>query len=289
MTSLATLSEIRRYPVKSMQGESLETAELNSLGIHGDRLWAVRDVESGKILSAKNPKVGQALLTCSAQTVIHHGQSTVVLTINNHQWDALDPAVHAGLGTLLGREVRLVPATGSDEVYESYWPAIDDMVLSDMTIDLGISSGTRKGTFVDLSALHLLTQNSVDHLRELNPELEVSLDRFRPGLAFQVEGASQSSEASQSNGTGFLEKSWINRTAHLGGTTLAIGSESPRCVMTTVAQNDLPRQLAVLQTIAQHNKVNWGGFGNFACLGVYAEVSTGGQISIGDTLALRDI
>jgi uncharacterized protein len=285
MTVVAALTEIRRYPVKSMQGESLDSVELTALGIQGDRLWAVRDIETGKILTAKNPKVGTLLLTCSATTVTSEGQLTVVVTINNRHYATDDPGIHTALSTLLGREVQLVRATGSDEVYESYWPEIEGLVLSDMTIDLGISSGTHKGTFADLSALHLLTHNSLDHLRTLNPELEVNLDRFRPGLTFQATPQTDPNEAGFIE-AGFIEKGWVDRTAQLGSTTLAIGSESPRCVMTTLAQNELPRQLAVLQTIAQHNKVNWGGFGNFACLGAYAEVTAGGRISVGDELRI---
>src|ERR687893_737365 len=36
--------ELWRYPVKSLQGERLETAEIGAEGIAGDRQWAVLDV-----------------------------------------------------------------------------------------------------------------------------------------------------------------------------------------------------------------------------------------------------
>ncbi len=37
---------IRRYPVKSMAGESLESVSVDARGLTGDRAWAVRDEDS---------------------------------------------------------------------------------------------------------------------------------------------------------------------------------------------------------------------------------------------------
>ena len=41
------LAEIHRYPVKSMQGERLMNAALGTLGLPGDRAWALRDETAG--------------------------------------------------------------------------------------------------------------------------------------------------------------------------------------------------------------------------------------------------
>ena len=45
--------ELWRYPVKSLQGERLETAEIGPEGIAGDRQWALFDVETGFGLTAR--------------------------------------------------------------------------------------------------------------------------------------------------------------------------------------------------------------------------------------------
>ena len=45
-----------RYPVKSMMGEELNATEVTKFGLLGDRAYAVFDVETGKVASAKNPK-----------------------------------------------------------------------------------------------------------------------------------------------------------------------------------------------------------------------------------------
>ena len=71
-----------------------------------------------------------------------------------------------------------------------------------------------------------------------------------------------------------------------GDATIAFTDPSPRCVMTTVAQGELPRDLAVLKTLARHNRIETAGLGNFACLGIYAEVVVPGRVAVGDPLAL---
>ena len=51
------VQEIWRYPVKSMAGESLQTAELTEQGIKGDRIVQVWDL-SGRIVTARTrPKL----------------------------------------------------------------------------------------------------------------------------------------------------------------------------------------------------------------------------------------
>ena len=47
------VSEIWRFPVKSMQGERLERAEIGPVGIEGDRAWALFDVGTGAHLTAR--------------------------------------------------------------------------------------------------------------------------------------------------------------------------------------------------------------------------------------------
>jgi uncharacterized protein len=50
------VSEIWRYPVKSLLGERLDEAVIGSSGIPGDRAYALIDLEDGKVASAKNPR-----------------------------------------------------------------------------------------------------------------------------------------------------------------------------------------------------------------------------------------
>ena len=78
--------------------------------------------------------------------------------------------------------------------------------------------------------------------------------------------------------TGFAEHAWVGHTLAIGDDVrLSITGPCPRCVMTTLAQGDLPSDPEILRTAAQHHHVN---------VGVYAAVVRGGTIRHGDQVRL---
>ena len=63
MARMGTVESLFRYPVKSMQGESVDRIAVTELGFAGDRGWAVRDERRGDFFTAK--RIG-ALMGCRA-------------------------------------------------------------------------------------------------------------------------------------------------------------------------------------------------------------------------------
>jgi hypothetical protein len=57
------LAQITRYPFKSLQGEVLASAEIESDGLRGDRCWGIRDAITGKVLNGQG--AGTAVRECS--------------------------------------------------------------------------------------------------------------------------------------------------------------------------------------------------------------------------------
>ncbi len=270
------LSEIWRFPVKSMGGTRLAQTEIERSGIPGDRRLALRALDTGKILSAKQPKVATALLELDADLDEVTGEVTITVgdrTVGTATRDAADEV----LSEHLGRPVRLESAVAADDVYESYWPEVDDVLLSDVSIDLPIAMSTAKDSFVDLAALQMVTTASLAALAALIPDSTVTTRRFRPSFVI---------DTGPTGASGFVENAWRGRRARLGEATLTVTDPSPRCVMTTVAQGDLPSDLAVLRALARHNRIETPGLGAFACLGIYAEVETPGAVAVGDALVL---
>ena len=47
------LAQIFRYPVKSLQGEAVTSAQLERDGLCGDRGWGIRDETTGRVLTAR--------------------------------------------------------------------------------------------------------------------------------------------------------------------------------------------------------------------------------------------
>ena len=55
-TAAGTVVSLWRYPVKSMLGEELNSSYITKRGLVGDRTYVLIDQETGKVVSAKNPR-----------------------------------------------------------------------------------------------------------------------------------------------------------------------------------------------------------------------------------------
>src|SRR5437588_11127648 len=88
---------IWRYPVKSMAGELLETADLTESGVAGDRIIQVRDA-AGRIMTART----RPLLLRHHATLTSGNQ----VLVDGRPWNTEDVArdvqAAAGPGTRLG-------------------------------------------------------------------------------------------------------------------------------------------------------------------------------------------
>lgn len=273
MTSIGTISSLHRYPVKSMQGESLPSVDLDVNGVVGDRTWALRDTETGKLVSAKRPRLWRAMLDCTATGT---GDDVVVTTPTGEALGIKDPGLPVAMEALLGRHVAVEAAAHAQQgVYESDWPEIEGISLAG-EIDFPTNLTGEGTSFVDLGILHLLTSASMATLQASAPDSTIDVRRFRPSMMLDTPELD-----------GFPENDWSGRSLQVGDAVLALGDPAPRCVMTTVAQGDLPREPAVLQTIAAENKLS-NELGVFACLGCYASVTTPGTVNVGDPITLLD-
>src|SRR6266849_4652451 len=66
---LGTVTALRRYPVKSMLGEDLDASDVGRSGLARDRRLAVVSRRTGKVASAKYPRLWRDLLTLSAEAL----------------------------------------------------------------------------------------------------------------------------------------------------------------------------------------------------------------------------
>jgi uncharacterized protein len=280
--SVGSVVSLWRYPVKSMMGEELNAAEVSERGLLGDRAYALVDSSDGKVASAKNPRKWPQLFEFRAAFVDapHPGAEMppVRITLPDGAMVRSDEAnADESLSRVLGREVTLAAAErGQREVVEStfpnpwapraeeYWPDMEGLDYRDTITDFDLP----EGTFFDCAVVHVLTTATLDRLRELYPRGRFEVRRFRPN--FVVETSDRAND--------FVEDAWIDRTVHIGdGVLLSITGPCPRCVMTTLAQGDLPKDSGILRTAAQHNGVN---------VGVYASVLRGGRVRRGDAIRL---
>ena len=64
-----TVAELRRYPVKSMLGENVDACGVTGRGLDGDRMLGVVHRETGRVASAKNPRLWRDMLRLAAASV----------------------------------------------------------------------------------------------------------------------------------------------------------------------------------------------------------------------------
>ena len=262
-----------RYPVKSMMGEEVNAVEVSERGLVGDRQFAVVDAATGKVAGAKNPrKWGNFFDFRAAYVEPPQAGATlpaVRLTLPDGTVVRSDQSdLRQILSSVLGREVAFAEAPGNGEssgaTAEEYWPDMEGLEHRDTVTEWELPAGT----FFDLAVLHVLTTATIDRLRALYPDGRFEVRRFRPNIVVST-GPDQQ---------GFVENDWIDRTIAVGDDVrLRITGPCPRCVMTTLAQADLPKDVGILRTAAQHNQAN---------VGVYADVIASGAIRRGDPVTL---
>lgn len=277
---------IWRYPVKSMLGESLTECVVGPTGIEGDRAFALIDAEDGKVASAKNPRKWGALLSCRA-AMVDAGVAEISLpdgaTVRTD-----GPDVDGVLSTLVGRKVRLASTAPDDRTFEEVWPDIEGLAPEAVIAgtNIGTDGGERvsqlplgmaapPGTFFDLSLLHVITTATLSHLEALAPTATFDVRRYRPNVLVETNGRD-----------GFVENGWVGRTVGLGEVQMSVSMPTMRCVMTTLPQEDLPRDRDTLRAIATHNRLEITGLGEWACAGVYGDVGAGGTMRVGDAVAV---
>jgi uncharacterized protein YcbX len=266
--SAAVVTALWRYPVKSMRGERCADVRVGESGIAGDRRYALVDVATGKVASAKNPRLWPSLLAFGARYLEPPGTNGKASRVEIAMPDGSlrpgdDPQLDAELTAALGRPVRLASVVPTEPTLEEYWPDLDDLAHRDEVTQEAMPVGT----FFDCASVHLLTTNTLTTLAARYPSGNFSVDRFRPNVLLAADG-----------GLEFAEDEWIGKTIQLGADVLLrVTGPAPRCVMTTLGQGDLPADLGVLRTAAQHHSAH---------VGVYAEVVRGGDVTVGDSLLL---
>lgn len=282
---LGSVAALHRFPVKSMSGERLESVALTDRGLEGDRAWAVVDQADGKVATGKHPRKWSRLLELAATYVDGPG-SPVRVTFPDGTAARSDGAVDDALSRFLGRDVALVSQAQEGQVIEEVWPRIEGLAPpevveslaagrvdgGDPLSDIPMASMAPPGTFFDLTTLSLMTTATLRRLAELEPDVDFDVRRYRPNVVVEVAGA------------WFAENDWPGSMIQLGSSAEArVDIPTMRCVMTTLAREDLRQDRRSLQAIARHNRLEVLG-GRWACAGVYATVTEPGTLTVGDAV-----
>lgn len=284
--TVGSVVSVRRYPVKSMQGEEINGADITDHGILGDRAYALMEQATGHIASAKYPGKWSKLLECRARFVeppqLGKPLPAVWITLpDGIVICSSQPDIDRVLSNVLGRDVTLLAQAPANPTREADRTPTDDSSHQETIQQEPVALAAPVGTFFDYSAVHILTTATVNRFRELYPTGQFEMRRFRPNIVVSPDGDERD----------FIENQWLGSLVTIGAETqLSIIDPCPRCVMTTLPQADLPHDPDILRTVGQHNRVASvtlaPGVIFPAVAGVYASVLHPGRICRGDLVAL---
>jgi uncharacterized protein YcbX len=263
---LGRVAAIWRYPVKSMAGERLAECDVTPRGLLGDRAYALIDEATGAIASAKNPRIWPDLLKHAATFVeapsLHGPLPDVSITLHDGKVISSGAnTANAELSAALGRGVRVSSDPPAKPILQQFWPILEERDEERVT-----DERMPARTFLDLSAVNVLVTSTLDLLSAAYAAGRFDVSRFRPNILIVPEaGAAADPEAS-------LARCDL---VFSSGARLFVDSRCGRCVMTTLAQGDLAKDIGILRTIT---KVN----GTFA--GLNTSVKQTGVIRVGDSV-----
>lgn len=225
-----------RYPVQSVRGEELTSIAFGAKGIHGDRAFAIADLELGVIAHASRAKQQyRALITWSARYV-------------------MEPKP--------GAEMPLVELTfGDGAILRSDDPDIDRIISDRLGMKAAFvrNDASRVPKLYEQSHCHLLTTATLKRLKQHHVDGDFAPARFRPNIFLDC-----------NDQVGFVEQDWLGHKVAIGGAEFGINDLCKRCALTTRAQGDLPNDPGILQSTALLNKAIAGVYGAVVRGGVVA-------------------
>ena len=290
MIEAGRIVSVWRYPVKSMAGERVASADLTTLGMHADRTWAVRDVEHDTTTGAKKLP---GLLWCTARYAHTppddagpgHAPEVIVGFPDGREISSSDPGVHRALSEYVGREVELraLPPMTNRRQYRTPMATKADLrtifgldpdePLPDLSMFpvRKLAEITRYatpiGSYVDAYPVHILTTQSLAAMAALAPDSDFDVRRFRPTILVDA-----------GDGAEHPEWDWCGGVLHGPHAALQPLIPTIRCVMPSHEQPELKRDREITRTIAAHSR---------RCLGAYGNVVRPGRIAEGDVLRLE--
>ncbi len=219
------VSELWRYPVQSLRGESVAALDFTERGIFGDRGYCVVEAATGAAGTAARP-LWKTLIGWSARYMAapRADADLPVVEISFPDGGTVrsdDTRIHDAMSERIGRPVRLARSDAPDTVLP-----------------------------YKASHCHLLTSATLRALSAAYPQGRFVPARFRPNVVLDCGDA-----------TGFIENGWLGSDLTLGGVVLDINEHCVRCALTTRPQGDLPMDPGILHTAQQFNENHVGVYG----------------------------
>jgi MOSC domain-containing protein len=292
--NVGRISELWRYPVKSMAGESIDSATFDTFGMIGDRAWSTINSETGDVGWGKSyPGLLNLKARYSEQAptsrVYCEDVPPVAIEFPDGGVVGSDSNADAALSEYIGAPLRLNPLEPPENLEHYRWqtPVDYEAILKILGIgpdepppDMGAYDGSiiemlaqyyaPPGTYHDMFPVHALTTSSIEHMQSQSGEA-FDLKRFRPNFLIETAPGIE----------GLVEFEWIGKTLKIGECLLKVEAKTIRCSMPPRGQ--APYGLEQNAKIAKSLFTETGRF-----FGAYLAVAQAGAINVGDEVVLLD-
>ncbi len=259
------ISDLFIYPIKSLGGISIKSANALTEGFEYDRRWMLVD-EKGKFLSQRELPL-MSLFKCSLNEDhirVDFKQDNILIPSNTYS-DVIKE-VQVWKSNLKAQEVDPLISTWFSDLLDFKCKLVAMTEISRRNKEFIKPPFSTNVSFADGFPYLILGSES---LNLLNSKLKIKLptDKFRANILVETIEAHQ-------------EDKWEDVSA--GEAILKIIKPCARCGITTINQDTAEKGIEPLRTLAEYRKM-----GNKVLFGANAIAIENGTINVGDKIKLR--
>jgi uncharacterized protein YcbX len=260
--STITVGQLNIYPIKSLGGISVESAEMQARGLQYDRRWMLVDENNRFVTQRENPMLAliSVALTPDGLNVSAKCVSTLHIPFRLESDQRIDVTIWKSVcgANLVSKE--------ADDWFTEYMNCRVSLVYMPDTSIRPTKLQVQPDNIVSFADGYPMLVVGESTLIELNSRLEVPLpmNRFRPNIVLK------GSEA-------WEEDSW--NEISIGGKRVHLVSNCGRCVVTTTDQVTGERGVEPLRTLATYRLIDQKIM--FGCNAIAGDF---GQVTVGDNV-----
>jgi uncharacterized protein YcbX len=216
------ISEIWRYPIASLAGETLQEASIDASGVVGDRAFSLVCERSGEVASPEGVARWQAAPLAAARGI---GSDLCIRTPSTTWLKAFNPASkaalneHFGFGVVLRKTGPWRSSVPIPDVVQPRYPR---------------------------RPLHLISRRMLTELQNAVPAADISARRFRANLVIDVGQDNEHETFSP------------NAVLRFGDVRIRILEGTLRCGFVALAQDDVDRSAQALKIIKREHGMIFG-------------------------------
>lgn len=263
------LSEINIYPIKSLGGINLQSAELEEKGLQYDRRWMLVDEEGIFITQRKHFELAllQVNIADGKLSVSHKTlpEKSISFSLNEDTGEQISVVIWNDAATAL--EVNKTVSDWFSDFLRFRVRLVKMPLTEKRLVDLDYALNDEIVSFADGYPCLIIGQSSLDGLNEKLSE-PIRMDRFRPNFVF-------------TGGEPHVEDGF--KDFYIGEVLFSAVKPCARCVLITIDQQTGEKGQEPLRTLASYRTV-----GKKIMFGQNLLHHHLGTIQVGDELKVKD-